>query len=140
MREQRLVVSTIIVLILALWLAADSANAGEETAIEQMRQVIAERGYTFDVAENPATQYNIDEITGLVVPPGWWRTARTAGRSWSRSRRTRAPPSIRPWPRLPTPGPSLSTRKGPPWPTVGSWTRSGGSTSHRSTAPIPEPG
>jgi hypothetical protein len=76
MRARTLVVPLVAIVLLALPLAADQ-RSDQLTLVDQMRQVISQRGYTFDVAPNPATAYTIDELCGLVPPPGWWRDAPT---------------------------------------------------------------
>jgi C1A family cysteine protease len=44
--------------------------------IEALRQQAEEEGWTFTVGENPATQYTLDQLCGLVVPEGWQQNAR----------------------------------------------------------------
>jgi hypothetical protein len=65
------------VLVGCVMLFVPQIMAGNAPTIEQMRQVIQERGYTFDVAENPATERTMDQLCGLIIPPNWWKTAKT---------------------------------------------------------------
>lgn len=44
--------------------------------IETLQQEVAERGHTFTVGYNPAMEYTISQLAGLVVPKGWRKNAR----------------------------------------------------------------
>ncbi len=44
--------------------------------IEKLREQAEEDGGTYTVGENPATQYPLEDITGLVIPDNWRENAR----------------------------------------------------------------
>lgn len=44
--------------------------------IEALQQEVAEKGHTFTVGYNPAMEYTISQLAGLVVPKGWRKNAR----------------------------------------------------------------
>ncbi|MFH1747382.1 MAG: C1 family peptidase [Planctomycetota bacterium] len=58
-------------------LAVSPIAAGQLTAedIDALRDQGVREGWTFTVSENPATQYSLDELCGLVVPERWWEGA-----------------------------------------------------------------
>jgi C1A family cysteine protease len=88
LRFASLLVATFIALAPSVCIAESEANPG--TALEPedrsevpctvdigaMRQRIREEGWTFTVGENPATQYTLEELCGLVVPDNWRESAR----------------------------------------------------------------
>jgi len=43
--------------------------------ISALRKQGAEKGWTFTVSSNPATQYDLSELTGLVIPENWRESA-----------------------------------------------------------------
>lgn len=61
----------LVLLIPALSLAQLTADD-----LDQLRQQAADEGWTFEITANPATQYSLEELTGLVVPDKWEETAR----------------------------------------------------------------
>jgi C1A family cysteine protease len=58
-------------------------TAGEACAqlsaadIEKLKQQGEQEGWTFTVSQNPATQYPLEQLCGLVVPPDWQDMAPT---------------------------------------------------------------
>jgi C1A family cysteine protease len=44
--------------------------------IEVLKQRAEEEGWSFIIEENEATQYDLEELCGLVVPDKWWEGAR----------------------------------------------------------------
>jgi len=49
-------------------------NLGEITSedIAALQKRIDDEGWTYTVSQNPATQYSIDQLCGLVEPDDWW--------------------------------------------------------------------
>jgi len=66
-----------VVLLLGM-VATLSAGTGEEAVVEHLREQIATQGLTFEVAPNPATSIELDQLCVLTVPDKWWRTAKAA--------------------------------------------------------------
>ncbi len=44
--------------------------------IAELKEQAARENWTFEISANPATQYSLDELCGLVEPEGWWEDAR----------------------------------------------------------------
>ena len=44
--------------------------------IANLKQQAIDESWTFEVTQNPATEYSIDELCGLVEPPDWRKSAR----------------------------------------------------------------
>jgi hypothetical protein len=82
MKSPKAKVSGLVILILAITFcslvaAAESGAEGLSKAdIEALRKRGEMEGWTFSVGENPATQYDLEDLCGLVVPEGWWLEAR----------------------------------------------------------------
>ena len=44
--------------------------------LEELRRQGEREGWTFTVSRNPACEYSLEQLTGMVEPPDWWKTAR----------------------------------------------------------------
>ncbi|MFH1686622.1 MAG: C1 family peptidase, partial [bacterium] len=44
--------------------------------INNLKQQAIDEGWTFEVTQNPATEYSLDQLCGLVEPPDWKKNAR----------------------------------------------------------------
>ena len=53
--------------------AAQDLNSSQISSedISALRKQGAEKGWTFTVSANPATEYDLSELTGLVIPENW---------------------------------------------------------------------
>ena len=51
------------------------SQLNEEDTISRLERMAEEKGWTFSVGENEATQYGINELCGLVEPDNWQETA-----------------------------------------------------------------
>ena len=58
-----------------LWAVTASAQLTRDD-IAALQAKSKSLGWTFTVGENPATQYPIEQLCGLVVPDEWWKGAR----------------------------------------------------------------
>ncbi len=56
--------------------AEDRSEVPCTVDIEALRQRAETEGWTYTVGENPATQYTLDQLCGLVVPENWREGAR----------------------------------------------------------------
>lgn len=76
-RLLRLCVCTVLMILAAVVLITPSAygQLTDEDIKALQERAIAE-GWTFTVGANPATQYPLEDITGLVVPDNWKATAK----------------------------------------------------------------
>jgi hypothetical protein len=61
-------------LVLPVLLAADGVVLAQlsDGDIAVLREQGQREGWTFSVGQNPATEYALEELCGLVEPPGWW--------------------------------------------------------------------
>ncbi len=55
-----------------VWVNESLAKGLTPADIEALRKQGEAEGWTFTVGENPATEYSLDELCGLVEPEGWW--------------------------------------------------------------------
>jgi C1A family cysteine protease len=75
---RRIALSVSLLVLAVAWCGlAGAQEAAQEKAVQELRAEIAEKGYTFEVAANPATAYTIDQLCGLKPPPDWLRIAKT---------------------------------------------------------------
>jgi len=64
----------IAVLFLTLPLIAQAQLTSSD--LDSLRAVAASEGWEFEITANPATQYSLEQLTGLVEPPDWQEKAR----------------------------------------------------------------
>jgi C1A family cysteine protease len=63
--------STLAFLILAVWIPSTAQAQLDRVAIAEMQQQAADEGWTFEVGENDATKYPLEQLCGLKEPEGW---------------------------------------------------------------------
>ncbi len=66
----------LLVLCIVFVIAASATAQLTNEDIEALRERAIEEGWTFEVGENEATQYSLDQLCGLIVPDNWQETAR----------------------------------------------------------------
>lgn len=64
--RKRGILSAIIIVLLGQALCQVGYSAKPDIAA--VKKKVKEKGYTFQVGENPATQYSLEQITGLKIP------------------------------------------------------------------------
>ena len=65
----------LLVLYIVFVIAASATAQLTNEDIEALRERAIEEGWTFEVGENEATQYSLDQLCGLIIPDNWQETA-----------------------------------------------------------------
>lgn len=66
----------LVILLTGVLIATSALAQLTSEDIEALRKQGEQEGWTFEVGPNPATQYSLDQLCGLVPPPDWQKDAR----------------------------------------------------------------
>ena len=72
------IVLSVLLLVCACCLLSAGPTMAQLTSkdIDDMREMGRQEGWTFEVSLNPATEYSLEQLCGLVVPDDWEKTAK----------------------------------------------------------------
>ena len=73
MKQNLFVITVILILSFALFIPVSAQLSKED--IEELKKRAIEENWTFEVGENSATNYSVEELCGTVEPDNWQETA-----------------------------------------------------------------